>query len=236
MRARKKALLSTTVLSLAIGLGAVLSSCTNEGDTNTAQVQGGNPCAAANPCNPCAAANPCNPCAAAKQVAQASPSAGDLNKLYADLQGALKAGYSKSGSGFASEYQSWAIFNSQPYVSQTHGKRYVNNYANDGAKAAYAKFETIGKMPSGGVLAKDSFVVKDGKAQPGPLFLMEKMDAGFNPASDDWRYTLIMPDGTVFGTTNGEGSKKVEFCVQCHKAVADQDSLYFLDEKYRTAQ
>ncbi|MCI0431255.1 MAG: cytochrome P460 family protein [Rhodospirillales bacterium] len=158
-----------------------------------------------------------------------------MKKLYHDLQGALKAGYSKSGNGFAPEYQSWAIFNTQPYVSQTHGKRYVNNYANDAAKAAYAKFEKIGKMPVGGVLAKDSFVVKDGKAQPGPLFLMEKMAAGFNAASDDWRYTLIMPDGTVFGTTNGANSKKVEFCVQCHKAVADQDSLYFLDEKYRAA-
>ena len=54
---------------------------------------------------------------------------------------------------------------------------------------------------------------------------MEKMAAGFNADSNDWRYTMIMPNGSIFGTTNGNNSSKVQFCIDCHQAVQpDQDS------------
>ena len=90
-------------------------------------------------------------------------------------------------------------------------------------------------MPAGAKLAKDSFnVTADGRVMVGPLFVMEKMRPGFNKASDDWRYTMIMPNGAVFGTTRGAGSQKVEFCVGCHQAVApDVDSMFFLPEEVR---
>ena len=74
----------------------------------------------------------------------------------------------------------------------------------------------------------------DGALIVGPLFVMEKMKAGFNPASDDWRYTMVMPDGSIFGVTKGKGSGKVEFCIGCHKAVAPEvDSMMFLPAEYR---
>ena len=90
-------------------------------------------------------------------------------------------------------------------------------------------------MPEGSVLAKDSFEVTElGDVITGPLSLMEKMQYGFNAESRDWRYTLIMPDGSLFGTTKGEGSERVIFCMECHITVgADQDHLFFVPEEYR---
>jgi hypothetical protein len=63
---------------------------------------------------------------------------------------------------------------------------------------------------------------------------MEKMPQGFNEKSRDWRYTMIMPDGSVFGVTNGADSRKVQFCITCHqRAGAENDHLYFLPDAYR---
>jgi hypothetical protein len=117
-------------------------------------------------------------------------------------------------------------------VSGTHGGRYVNNYVN-ARGSNYGLFENAGPSPEGTVLAKDSFAVKRGKVVAGPLFLMEKMAANFNAGTQDWRYTLMLPNGKVIGTTNGSGSGKVQFCADCHLAMEDQDSRFFLDEEYR---
>jgi hypothetical protein len=71
-------------------------------------------------------------------------------------------------------------------ATATHGGRFVHNFASKKASGQYAKFEKVGKMVRGGVLAKDSFTVTpQGKVSVGPLFLMEKMKAGFNKASSD---------------------------------------------------
>jgi hypothetical protein len=120
-------------------------------------------------------------------------------------------------------------------VSATHGSRYVSNYPGPEAAEAYRRFEEVGTMPAGGRIAKDNFTVSpDGRVGVGPLFIMEKMGEGFNEASDDWRYAMIMPDGSLFGVTNGPGSQNVQFCAECHALVADdQDSLYFLPEEFR---
>lgn len=210
-----------------------------------------NPCAAAcNPCNPCAAAcNPCNPCAAACNpcspcaAAACNPcGAGGPVQLtdaeavaaYDCLLAEMKAAYAKSGNPVAASYSEWRRYSRNAYVSATHGNRFVQNYANPAAKA-YGAFEGAGVMPAGAVLAKDSFTVTaDGRVSVGPLFIMEKMQAGFYDDSDDWGYTMVMPDGTVFGTTKGEGTAKVEFCIGCHISVApDVDSLMFIPEEYR---
>ena len=107
-----------------------------------------------------------------------------------------------------------------------------NNYANSEANA-YGR-EGAGPMPEGAVLAKDSFTVtRQGDVFTGPLFLMEKMPPGFAPDSRDWRYTMIMPDGSLFGTSKGEGSDRVEFCASCHATAGDAaDHLFFVPEEY----
>lgn len=147
----------------------------------------------------------------------------------------MKTAYAKSGNLWAKWYSQWAKFSNQPYVSATHGNRFVHNYASKKAAGAYGKYEKAGKMQHGGILAKDSFTVTpEGRVSVGPLFLMEKMGGGFLKASNDWRYTLIMPNGQTVGITNGKGSKNVQFCITCHQAVADeQDAMFFLPEEYR---
>ena len=85
------------------------------------------------------------------------------------------------------------------------------------------------------MIAKDSFLVKaTGKLVPGPLFIMKKMPAGFNKDSDNWQYSMIMPNGKLVGTTNGKGSATMKFCAECHAGVAEnQDSLFFLPAEFR---
>ena len=191
-----------------------------------------NPCAAANPCNPCGACNPCNPCAAGGEVELTDAEAA---AAYDCLLDEMRAAYAKSDNAIAAIYAGWKNYSSQAYVSGTHGGRYVMNYADERAKS-YATYETGGAMPVGAQLAKDSFSVKgNGQVAVGPLFIMEKMQAGFNAESDDWRYTMVMPNGSVFGTTNGAGSDKVAFCIGCHQAGAERDSMLFLPEEYRVS-
>ena len=90
-------------------------------------------------------------------------------------------------------------------------------------------------MPVDALLAKDSFsVTPKGRVGIGPLFLMEKMPAGFLKDAGDWKYTMIMPTGAVMGVTNGKNSTAMKFCYTCHISVAEeQDSLMFLPEEYR---
>jgi hypothetical protein len=102
MRQQKSRLLSTTVMSIALGGGALLlgpagadnvggfggfgvgvqafAACNpcNAECPNPCNPCCPNPCAAASPCNPCAAAsacNPCNPCAAASPCNPCNPCA-----------------------------------------------------------------------------------------------------------------------------------------------------------------
>ncbi len=208
---------------------------------------GCNPCAAkkgCGGCNPCAAKKACNPCGAKSACGACNPCAGggdapeltaaEARNAYDCLIKDLMAGYSKSGLKVAAGYKNWKNYSSQPYVSDTHGGRLVNNYANPLA-SRYGKYEKAGRMPVGSLLAKDSFSVSaNGKTGAGPLFLMEKMSMGFKKASGNWRYTMVMPNGQIFGTTNGKNSGKMTFCYECHMAVAEeQDSLMFLPDEYR---
>lgn len=205
------------------------------------QTAASNPCAVSKetPCSPCAAAgnpcNPCNPCGAGGGGAALSDE--EAVALYDCLLQELKAAYAKSDQPVAAAYQSWTRYSTRPYVSATHGERHVQNYGNAAARA-YGAYEGAGEMPEGAILAKDSFTIgSDGHAAPGPLFVMEKMAERWNAASADWRYTMIMPNGGVFGVTKGIGGEKMQFCADCHMTVApDVDSLMFLPEEYRVTR
>lgn len=189
-----------------------------------------NPCAAANPCNPCAA-NPCNPCAAG---GSAELTDAEAATAYECAVQPMRAAYAKSGYDAADGYTEWPRFNTVPYPSATHGGRLVNNYASPMGAEGYARYEDVGEMPAGSVLAKDSFTV-DGKGRVavGPLFLMTKMDSGWNAETGDWKYAMIMPDGSLFGETGGKNSGGVQFCADCHNAVEGQDYLFFMPEDVR---
>ena len=153
--------------------------------------------------------------------------------IYDRMRKTMADGYVLSKHPAAMAYQKWRRFNTSPYNSATHGQRYVNNYANAKGQA-YGKFENAGTLPVGALIAKDSFAVKDdGAISAGPLFLMEKMPLGFNYVSGDWRYTMIMPDGSVFGQTKGANSEGVKFCIACHLAAEQNDRLHFMPQEVR---
>jgi hypothetical protein len=162
--------------------------------------------------------------------------AAEAEAIYDDLRSSLGRRYARSGDATAAGYQAWARFNTAPYSSATHGRRFVNNYANDIARA-YGRAEQAGRLPVGSVIAKDSFVVtEDGTVRPGPLFVMEKMPAGFNYVTGDWRYTMVTAAGELAGRTGGPGGERVEFCIACHLAQEAQDHLFFVPEPYRRAR
>jgi hypothetical protein len=158
----------------------------------------------------------------------------DAVSIYDRIRDDMVAAYRLSQVPVTDRYYTWRRYNRTPYLSATHGDRYVNNYGNADAKS-YGQ-ERGAPMPVGAVLAKDSFTVTaQGDVFTGPLFLMEKMTPGFAPDGRDWRYTMIMPDGSLFGTTNGEGSERMAFCVSCHKTAGDAaDHLFFVPKEYRT--
>ena len=127
-------------------------------------------------------------------------------------------------------------FAALPYPSSTHGGRFATNHANEIAAEVYGDYEDIGEMPAGGVIAKPTFTVDAaGKASLGPLFLMEKAEAGSFPGTNDWIYTTVQPDGSLMGRTGGYNSEQMEqMCAACHTAMgADSDDLLFIPEEFR---
>jgi len=157
----------------------------------------------------------------------------EAERIYRDLLETMVDGYALSDVAIARDYPNWDRYSRVPYRSRAHGNRFVNNYANAIARD-YGRYEQAGRMPEGSILVKDNITVTgEGVITPGALLIMEKMPTGFNAASGDWRYTMIMPDGSLFGTTNGQGSARVEFCNTCHKAAERHDYMFFLPRDYR---
>jgi hypothetical protein len=154
--------------------------------------------------------------------------------VYQAIRRTMIRHYMVSGDPVAGAYQHWQRFNTVPYRSGPHGKLFVNNYANDMA-AAYGRYEKVGTLPSGSMVAKDSFVVTEsGQVMTGPFFLMEKRDPDFNAASNDWLFMMVSASGTVAGITNGKNSAAVEFCADCHsKAPREQDNLFLMPDDVR---
>ncbi len=180
--------------------------------------------------------NPLNPVSAGHFLVAdpANVKAEEAEAVYRSLADEMARRYALSGQSIAAAYQGWRRYNTAPYKSVTHGHRYLNNYAN-AAASDYGRYEDADVMPAGAVVAKDSFSIDNsGEVLPGPLFLMEKMAPGFEPESGDWRYTLILPDGSTLGTTKGAGADNVAFCATCHAdASGSEDHLFFLPKAYR---
>ncbi len=190
-----------------------------------------NPCAAKNPCNPCAASNPCNPCGASEA---AEITGKEADRAYNCLKADIITAYGNTALPQIKSYTDWKLFNTESYRADTHGGRYLNNYANAIAAPTYGQFDELTQMPVGSVLVKDGITANStGQTGISPLFVMEKMAPGFDSQGGDWRYTMIMPNGTTVGTTKGKGAAAVKFCAECHAAGSDNDYLLFLPEEYR---
>lgn len=137
----------------------------------------------------------------------------------------------------ARAFLSWGSVTTGPYISATHGERYVVNLADAAAMPTYSQFEDGSPMPMGGILGKPSFTISEtGEARLGPLFLMEKAEEGAFPDTGDWIYTAILPNGSTMGRTGGANSGGMQFCADCHLGVGfETDSMTYLPEEYRIA-
>ncbi len=154
---------------------------------------------------------------------------GSAERAYAAVVDDMAARFASSGDPAAVAYRGWWRANRSPYISATHGARYVNNYVNRPA-LVYGSLAPGEAMPVGSIIAKDAISIDaGGRVLPGPLALMEKMPAGFAPEAGDWRYALIMPDGSIFADSNGSNPGGTAFCVACHATRASvADHLFHL--------
>lgn len=119
--------------------------------------------------------------------------------------------------------------NREPFLSPTHGRRWVNVYVNAVGLRAYQAGEDL---PVGSIVVKESF--EDGGGRPdltrrGPVFVMERRAAGYAPDRGDYWYALhwAQPTGPNARLPNGQAlpplywrgrSARVQYCENCHSA------------------
>ena len=120
------------------------------------------------------------------------------------------------------DWQSYQKMNSRPVPSKTHGGRFVDTYVNEVGVAAY---QGEADIAVGTVIVKTSWEGKDGAptTTPGPIFVMQKMEAGYAPDHDDWYYAIHWAQPTeaqlelLKGPIYWRGhSPKVGYCYKCH--------------------
>jgi len=157
----------------------------------------------------------------------------EAETIYQTITDDLAAAFESSGVPEIQGYTDWRRYNSAPYMSSTHGNRFINNYGNS-ASVGYDRLKKGDLMSLGSVLIKDSFAVtQQGAVIPGRLFVMEKLSAGSHPATGDWRYMMIGSDGMVIADTVGETAKQAEFCHVCHKVRSSRDFLFYVPPDFR---
>ena len=174
-------------------------------------------------------------CHAGKSAAELTQA--EANALYDCIQGDLIAGYTKAAAvPTVTRYREWKVVTTAPLVSRTHGGRLVNHIVNDIALERYTQWEAMKgtRFATDSIVAKEAFrVAQNGDVRPGPLFIMEKAAQGTSPATDDWIYTRVFPNGE-YERTLGKDSDKLTFCHDCHAEVLeDQDAMFFPPEEYR---
>lgn len=123
-------------------------------------------------------------------------------------------------------YASWTKLSSQPFLSKTHGGRFVEVYVNDVGLEAFKSDD--GAFPVGSIVVKTSWETRDGKptTTAGPVFIMEKKPAGFDPDNEDWWFGLhwesVPPEWQkrMGGATQvywRSPSPKAKYCGDCHQ-------------------
>lgn len=159
---------------------------------------------------------PATPSEGAKSV----PDTGDTATTTSEPATAVPAGPDSWA-----DWKSYTNVSPGPWISKTHGKRFVEIYVNDVALEAY---KTPGApLPVGSIVVKPSWENEDGvPGIGGPLFIMEKMAEGFAPESEDWFYGFQWADPPAkWKAKLGSNvdwrspSEKVEYCSDCHDVI-----------------
>ncbi len=150
--------------------------------------------------------------------------------IYQAARKALAYGFAHHRMPLPKNHPGWRRYNATPYLSDTHGNRYVNNYANSkAAKAGYGELTADRRMQPGTVAVKDSYTVTDkGEVFPDALLYMQKLAPGRSLATGDWHFVQILPHGSYIGDIINDNPENVAFCFACHKVMAEVDYLFFL--------
>lgn len=164
---------------------------------------------------------------ALEQPARLDP--GTAERAYASVAADMAARFATSGEPAAQQYRGWWRANRSPFLSADHGQRYVNTYVNRAARV-YGTLPPGEPMPVGSIIAKDAVSVDaSGAVLPGALALMEKMPEGYDSKARDWRYVLILPDGSIFADSSGTNPGGTAYCLACHATAGDAvDHLFLL--------
>ena len=139
----------------------------------------------------------------------------EAEAIYECLKDTLQAGYAEGDKGwvpaaFVTDYPAWTRASSIPAAPGFHGGRFLVTYVNDTGAEAYLTYGEQ-EIPAGTVITKESFSVGDeGKVTPGPLFIMEKVDAGTSPDTMDWYYMMVAPSGAP------QAVNVYKACNECH--------------------
>lgn len=158
----------------------------------------------------------------------------EVEAMAACLVPALDAALARAEDATIRATRGWRTM-SRTYMASEHGM-FLKVYANAVAAADYAKAERGGRLPQGSAILKRSFGIdKSGNAAPGPIFVMERMAAGYDPSTNDWRFAVTAPDGARMGESGGENAQAVAFCAGCHKSARVQDFLFFVPPRQRVA-
>lgn len=141
----------------------------------------------------------------------------DAQKVYDCLKDKLHAGYKKGKKrwipkAYVNDYRGWKRVSKMPANPGFHSNRFLVTYVNEVGAAAYMKYEEDPVIPAGTVIAKESFMITDkGKVRRGPLFIMEKVEAGKSPKTNDWYYMMVNANGVPMAVNVATA------CHACHQ-------------------
>lgn len=121
-----------------------------------------------------------------------------------------------------SDWNSYTKLNTEPVKSDDHGGRWVDTYVNDVGVEAYKAEDA--EIPVGTIVVKTSVQNDGGKpgTKAGPIFVMKKMEAGFDEPNGDWYYAIHWEEPTAklkakYGQMYWRSpSPKVKYCWECH--------------------
>jgi len=144
----------------------------------------------------------------------------EAEAVYDCLVDAMKAGYDRGTKRWIPEehvadYRGWTRASNHPSAPGAHDGRFLVTWVNPAGAEAYLRYAAPREdMPVGTVLAKESFTVgPDGMAQAGPLFLMQKVEAGLSPDTNDWHYMLVAATGAPLAV------EVMSACNACHQGT-----------------
>lgn len=181
--------------------------------------------------------------------AQSANAACDPGKAAADLTGDevkavydciaadLHKGYTTGDKAwipaeFVNDYRGWTLASAFPAAPGFHGERFLVTWVNAAGAEEYLKYAEEPTIPAGTVIAKESFGVSAaGKVEKGPLFIMQKVEAGVSPKTDDWYYMMVAPNGAP------QAVEVVSACSECHQGnFGHQGGLGYPVEEARIAR